>query len=399
MKVTLIGPVYPYRGGIAHYNASLAQALTGAGHTVRLISFRRQYPSRLYPGETDKDPSVEPLSFPAESILDPLYPWTWLHAARTIINDHPHLVMFHWWTTFWAPAFTTLVWLIRRRVKVVYLIHNVLPHEAKAWDRWMARATLQQGQVFIVQAPHERERLAALIPRSSLVIDSPHPAYLPFRKQPLSKIEARQQLDLPIDLPLLLFFGIVRPYKGLKYLVDALAQVQRPVRLVVAGEFWEDVTIYQQQIETLALSDRITLINRYIPNEEAHLLFSAADGLVAPYVGGTQSGAAGLALGYGLPMIITDRVAVGLPAGIVVITTDKVAAGLPEGTSPGRTTDETDQPFGYAQIVPAANSLTLAKAIDTLLTRLPTLNITPLNGEREWSRLVKVLEEIGQEKA
>ena len=383
MKITLIGPVYPYRGGIAHYNASLAQALAVAGHTVRVISFRRQYPSRLYPGESDKDPSAEPLSFPAEYILDPLYPWTWLHAASRIRRDHSNLAVFHWWTTFWAPAFTSLAWLIRRQVKVTFLIHNVLPHEAKAWDRWMARATLHQGHAFIVQAPHERERLSALIPSSSLVIDSPHPAYPPFLNQSLSKSDARQQLGLPIDQPVLLFFGIVRPYKGLKHLVDALAQVQLPVRLVVAGEFWEDISIYQQQIETLALSEKITILNRYIPNEEAHLLFSAADGLVAPYVGGTQSGAAGLALGYGLPMIITDR----------------VAAGLPTETSTGRTTNEATQYHGYAQIVPAADPVALAQAIDSLLMRLPTLSTTPLNSAKDWSRLVKVIEEIGQEKA
>jgi glycosyltransferase involved in cell wall biosynthesis len=383
MKVTLIGPVYPYRGGIAHYNASLAQALANAGHTVRLISFRRQYPSRLYPGESDKDPSVEPLSFPADFILDPLYPWTWLHAARAIGRDRPDLVVFHWWTTFWAPAFTSLAWLIRRKVKVAFLIHNVLPHEAKTWDQWMARATLHQGQAFIVQAPHERARLSALIPRASLVVDSPHPAYLPFQKQPLSKNSARQQLGLATGRPVLLFFGIVRPYKGLKFLIDALALVQQPVHLVIAGEFWEDVTVYRQQIESLDLSEKITLLNRYIPNEEAHQLFSAADGLVAPYIGGTQSGAAGLALGYGLPMIITDR----------------VAAGLPAGTSTGQTADKADQSSGYAHVVPAADPSALAQAIDTLITRLPTLPTAPLPAAGDWSRLVKVIEGIGQEKA
>jgi glycosyltransferase involved in cell wall biosynthesis len=380
MKVTLIGPVYPYRGGIAHYTASLAQALVDSGHTVRLISFRRQYPSRLYPGESDKDPSAEPLSFPAEYLLDPLFPWTWLHAAKTIRRDLPDLLVIHWWTTFWAPAFTSLAWLIRRKVKVAYLIHNVLPHETKAWDRWMARCTFHQGQAFIVQAPHEHERLLPLIPRSSLVVDSPHPAYPPFQKQPLSKKGARQSLGLPIDQPVLLFFGIVRPYKGLKYLVEALALVQQPVHLVIAGEFWEDVSVYKQQIETLALSKKITLLNRYIPNEEAHQLFSAADGLVAPYVGGTQSGAAGLALGYGLPLIITDRVAVGLPAKI----------------SPGRTAEEASQHYGYAHVIPSGNPLALAQAIEALLTRLPAITAAPLPAAGDWSSLVKVIEEIGQ---
>lgn len=382
MNVTLIGPVYPYRGGIAHYNASLAQALADAGHSVRLISFRRQYPTRLYPGESDKDPSSEPIRFPAEYQLDPLYPWTWLHAARTIRRQPTDLVVFHWWTTFWAPAYTSLAWLIRRKVKVAYLIHNVFPHEAKAWDRWMARTTLNQGQAFIVQAPHERERLSKLIPTSSQVFVSPLPAFHPFSKQPLSKVQARQLLGLPEDQPMLLFFGIVRPYKGLKYLIEALASVQKPVHLIVAGEFWEDVTVYQQQIESRALSQKLTLLNRYIPNEEAHRLFSAADGLVAPYVGGTQSGAAGLALGYGLPMIITDR----------------VAAGLPEGFRSERTSEAAARNPGYAHIVPAADPQALAQAIDSLLTCLPLLTTAPFAAAEDWARLVHVIEEIGREK-
>jgi glycosyltransferase involved in cell wall biosynthesis len=220
-----------------------------------------------------------------------------------------------------------------------------------------------------------------LIPASALVVETPHPAYLPFGVKPLTKTESRQQLGLPMDRTVLLFFGIVRPYKGLKYLIEALAHVQQPVHLVIAGEFWDDVNIYRQQIETLSQSKSITLLNRYIPNEEAHQLFSAADGLVAPYVGGTQSGAAGLALGYGLPMIVTERVADGLPAGL---TTD-------------RATGEVNENVGYAQIVPAANPLALAQAIDMLISKLPTLTTAPIAVAEDWHRLVKVIEKIGQE--
>jgi glycosyltransferase involved in cell wall biosynthesis len=383
MNITLIGPVYPYRGGIAHYNASLARALTAADHTVRLISFRRQYPSLLYPGESDKDPSAQPLAFPADYILDPLYPWTWLHAARIIRVDRPDLVLFHWWTTFWAPAYTGLAWLIRRRVKTAFLIHNVLPHEAKAWDRWLARTTLHQARIFIVQAPHEREKLSRLIAAASQVIATPHPAYRPFSEEPVAKVAARQQLELPVNRPVLLFFGIVRPYKGLKYLVEALSHVTQPVHLVIAGEFWEDVTIYRQQIEALKLVDKITLLDRYIPNEEAHLLFSAADALVAPYIGGTQSGAAGLALGYGLPMIITDRVAAGLPAEM-------------EKQSPTGGTIAND---GYTKVVPPADPLALAQAVDALVEALSTLSLRDIPAPgNDWSRLVGIIENIGQEK-
>ncbi len=382
MKITLVGPVYPYRGGIAHYNASLAHALAASGHTVRLVSFRRQYPSRLYPGESDKDPSTQPLTYPADYILDPLFPWTWLRAARTIRADRPDIVLFHWWTTFWAPAYTALAWLIRRRIRTSFLIHNVLPHEARAWDRFLARTALHQGNSFIVQAPHEHEKLSTLIPPASKVIETQHPAYKPFSGEPVLKVDARQQLELPEGIPVLLFFGIVRPYKGLRYLVEALAQVSKPVRLVVAGEFWEDIGTYRQQIKSLNLENKVIILNRYIPNEEAHLLFSAADALVAPYIGGTQSGAAGLASGYGLPMIVTDIVAAGLP---------------PESTNPSPGNGSTDSD-GYTQIVPSADPGALARAIESLLTSLPDLSSQPATHPRDdWHRLVDAIVKICQD--
>lgn len=378
MKITLIGPVYPYRGGIAHYNTSLAKALEDSGHSVSVISFRRQYPAWLYPGESDKDPSVDPVRFPAEYLLDPLFPWTWFHTAGIIKRYQPQLVLFHWWTTFWAPAYAVLAWLIRRQVKVAYLIHNVLPHEPKPWDRWLARTTLRQGQVFIIQAPHENERLNSLIINGSRIINTPHPVYAPFSEKPISKAEARRLLGLPDDKTILLFFGIIRPYKGLRYLIDALALVKKPVYLVVAGEFWDQVNLYQQQIDALGLSQQVTLLNRYIPNEEAHQLFSAADGLIAPYVGGTQSGAAGLALGYGLPMIITDRVAAGLPL------------YLPKITQPNALLKNN----GYAHVVPPGDPHALAQAIDFFITRLPNIVNHPLSASVDWGRLVHIIDEL-----
>jgi glycosyltransferase involved in cell wall biosynthesis len=365
MKITLIGPVYPYRGGIAHYNASLAQALVDAKHTVRLISFRRQYPSRLYPGESDKDPSAEPLSFPAEYILDPLYPWTWLHAACIIRRDLPDLVVFHWWTTFWAPAFTSLAWLIHRKVQVAYLIHNVIPHEAKAWDRWMARRTLTQGHAFIVQTPQEQKRLLAIIPQANVKFCT-LPMFRPFSDQVITKTEARKQLGLPGGNIILLCFGIVRPYKGLKILIEAMASVPEPVHLIVAGEFWEDKTAYLRQIEELHLSKQVTILDRYIPNEEAHRLFSAADALIAPYVDGTQSAAAGVALGYKLPLIVTDIVAAGI--------------------------DPVNHP--RLQVVPAGDAAALTLAISSFVERLPALAEPTLSIPDDWGKLVNIIEEI-----
>ena len=317
MKITVIGPVYPYRGGIAHYTTLLARALSKR-HQVRVISFLRQYPRWLYPGKTDKDPSRQPLRVEAEYLLDTLYPWTWWQTANQIFLFQPEVVIFPWWTTFWAPAFAVLTCLLRQKnLKTLFLIHNVLPHEARFWDAWLARLALRQGQAFVVQTAREKNRLLTFVPEAVVEI-CPHPVYEMFKEQYLPHREARQKLGLPLEWPVALFFGIVRPYKGLKYLIEAIARLGEggeKVYLVVAGEFWEDKRFYQRQVENLGLTRQVRLEDRYIPNEEVGLFFSAADVFVAPYVGGTQSGALKMAIGFGVPVITTQIEA--LPEGVL----------------------------------------------------------------------------------
>lgn len=364
MRISMIGPVYPYRGGISHYTSSLASALDKSGHQVQIISFKRQYPSFLYPGESDKDPSLNALRVDAKYLLDPLYPWTWQQTKQAIIAFNSDLLLIHWWTTFWGPSYAALTSQIRRRVPVVYLIHNVLPHEARPWDKWLARLALKLADNFIVQAPHEKDRLTELIPNRKIHYCS-HPTYQRFSESEIPQKIAKQQLCLPLDRPVFLFFGIVRPYKGLKVLLEALAHSNALIHLVIAGEFWENVTIYQNLIKELELSQRVTLFNRYVSNEDAHVLFSAADGLIAPYVGGTQSGVVELALGYGLPAIVTDR----------------IAAGIEQANITG------------IKIVPTGNVSALAVALTQLTEDLPSRHDTQPAAD-DWGRMVNTIEQI-----
>ena len=316
MRVALIGPVYPYRGGIAHYTTRLARKLMETGHEVKVISFRRQYPAWLYPGESDKDPSATPLTVPAEYVLDPLYPWTWWQAVRAIDGFQPEVVALQWWTTFWAPALMGLGWMLRKKgLRPVFMIHNVLPHEQKAWDHTLARAALSQGLGFIVHTQREQERLQQILPHSTVKI-CPIPTYDNLATA-MPKAEARKLLDVPLEMPLLLFFGIVRAYKGLAILLESLGILRaRGVNfhLLIAGEFWDDKATYLQQIERLQLGACVHIEDRYIPDEEVAQIFSAADVLVAPYVGGTQSAVASWGLGFGLPLIVSDQVARGIEA-------------------------------------------------------------------------------------
>lgn len=371
MRVVLVGPVYPYRGGIAQHTTQLYQALREHDHSVKIISFRRQYPGWLYPGGSDRDPSQEPMKTAAEYLLDPLLPWTWRGALNKIINFSPDIVIFQWWTTFWAIPYARLSKALRHNnILVSYLIHNVIPHEERVYDRFLAQLALKVGKIFIVQNPNEKERLLDLLPSVKVVIH-PLPGYKRFSPNRKSKTEARQILALPEDQDILLFFGIVRAYKGLNCLLEALARVREQGRsplLIIAGEFWENIQTYNQQVETLGLADIVRIEDRYLPDEEADLYLSACDILVAPYIAGTQSAAASIAIGYDLPIILTERIAAGIP------------------------TDYQDS----ISIVPPGDIEALARSISDLLIRLEGgIEPPPILAEN-WDSLVLTLENISR---
>lgn len=311
MKVALIGPVYPYRGGIAHYTTMLYRALRERGHDVLMVSFKRQYPRWLYPGRSDKDPSKKPLIVEdAKYWIDSLNPITWLTTFWRIRRYRPDVLVLQWWTTFWAPVWWTISVLNRFFLKVplLYVCHNVLPHETRWWDHWLVRSVLRWGTFFITQSLEEKRRLLSLLPKAFVFV-VPHPIYDMFLNQRLPKEDARKRLGLPADALVLLFFGIVREYKGLKDfllelpLVQNCRQTASRVFLVIAGEFWDDKSIYLQIIRDLGMEEQVIIDDRYIPNEEVPVFFSAADALIAPYRQKTGSGAIQLAKGMGLPVI------------------------------------------------------------------------------------------------
>lgn len=372
MKFVLVGPVYPYRGGIAHYTTMLARTLAKRCSQLHVVSFRRQYPRWLYPGKSDRDPSQEPLRVNAEYLLDPFYPWTWWQTAHRIAEWKPDVVILQWWTTFWAPAFGTLAFLLRRRgVKVLFVIHNVMPHEPRPWDRWLVRLALRQGHHFLVQTGREKERLLSLLPQAQTTV-AHHPVYDMFAGQRIAAAEAKQRLGLPADEPVALFFGIMRPYKGLRFAIEALTELRargKTVNLLVAGEFWEDVQEYTRIIKQLGLSAQVKIDNRYILNEEIGLYFSAADVFVAPYVGGTQSGAVKMALGFGLPVVLSQSL------------------------SSAELADETAHRLYW---VDPTDVVALAEAIErSLRENSPAPGpVTLSSGDDEWGKLVEKVETI-----
>jgi glycosyltransferase involved in cell wall biosynthesis len=250
MRIALIGPTYPYRGGITHHTTLLARALRTAGHELLFVSFSRQYPRLLY-GRSDKDPSQSPLTTEAHYWLDSINPLSWLRTAQKIRAWQPELVVMPWWVPFWSPAWGTISrWLKRgeQAPTVVFLCHNVLPHERSRLDVAAVRWALSAGDGFVVHAQPQANILQTLFPDCPVAV-TPHPTYAD-----LSHTAVSLPTTIPTDRPLLLFCGLVRPYKGLDILLEATAQVltQRPVHLAVVGEFWEDTAVYQPALDRLS---------------------------------------------------------------------------------------------------------------------------------------------------
>jgi len=314
MKFVIIGPVYPYRGGISHHNSSLILALKSLGHNVLSISFKRQYPRFLYPGKSDKDPSLVKMSVDALFILDPTNPFSWKKAVNEIEKFRPDKIVFHWWSSFWAPMYFYLLRnLSKNKNCTVCIVHNVFPHEKRFFDKFLAKLILKKFTKLIVHSISEKEKIAKLGIQTE-VSYIPHPVYDTLASNvKIDNTEAKTKLGLPPDKTIILMFGIVRKYKGLSVLLDSIKFLiennHKNFHLLVAGEFWEPEEQYRQKIKELKIDKYVTIQNRYIPNEEIPVIFSAADLFVAPYIGGTQSGAIKLAMAFDLPIISTTIVA------------------------------------------------------------------------------------------
>ncbi len=332
LHLALVGPLYPYRGGIAHFTHSLGRRLEARGHTVRAVTFRRQYPEFLFPGRTQFEASRPADAFDAPRLLDTINPVSWERTARHLRGLAPDAVVFQYWMPFLAPALGSVARRLgtARRLAVV---HNALPHERRPGDRALGRYALRAMDGLLVLSDSVRRDVEALAPGVP-VQPAAHPVY-DFFGEPVGRAEARAALDLPADAPVLLFFGFVREYKGLRVLLDAMPQIRERVpgvRLVVAGEFYDDEAPYREQVRRLGIGDAVRFDAAYIPNEHVGRYFGAADLVVQPYLSATQSGVAQIAYHFERPLVTTDvgglAEAVPPDAGLVVPPEDPAALAV-----------------------------------------------------------------------
>lgn len=373
MKIIIVSTAFPLRGGIAHYNALLAESLSAHGHEVQTVTFKRQYPSFLFPGKTQEESGEGIRATPAPQLVDSINPLNWIAVGRKLRQQKPDLLIFKYWLPFFGPCFGTIARVAKRGTgtKVLFICDNVIPHEHRPFDAAFTRYVFRAVDYFIVQSRTVERQLKEFWPGAAYRL-APHPVYNIFGS-PVDKQEARRALGIRASR-VLLFFGYVRAYKGLQVLIRAVAALPREMdlHLMVVGEFYDDEQKYRALIRDLGLEDQVTINSEYVPNEMVGRYFSASDVVVLPYVSATQSGIAQIAYNFDKPVIAT---AVG---------------GLSEVVIDGET--------GY--IVPAEDASRLAAAIQKFYDEGHEADfgarVRQEKGKYSWDNMVAGIEELVQ---
>ena len=303
MRIALLSCFHPFRGGISQFNASLFEEL-GKTHDVRAFNFTRQYPDFLFPGKTQYV-SQDDEAVPVEStaLLDTANPFNWGPTARTIRAWEPELLLMRYWMPYFAPSLGSVARKLRGRCKAVSILDNVIPHEEHWFDKPLTRYFLRSCDGFVVMADSVERDLLALRPDAPHILQ-PHPLYTHFGEK-LPREEAQRRLGLVPERKTLLFFGLIRAYKGLDILLEAFRQLPEDYQLVIAGEPYGSFDAYQALIDACPGKERIHVFPKYIRDSEVRDYFSAADVTVLPYRSATQSGISSVSYHFDVPMIVT----------------------------------------------------------------------------------------------
>jgi len=378
VKLAFLGPAPPFRGGIVTYFGMLARCLKDRRHDIFWASFRKQYPRFLFPGSEQEGETAPWLDHPNSPRFVPWSPVSWWRTSSDLKREAPQAVVIKFWIPFFAPGFFGVTWLLRRRtdIRIIYLLDNVIPHEKYPCGRFLTRLALRQGHGFIAQSDQVRQDLFTVLPETdaSTVITTPHPVYdfgKPGRPRK-TPAEARDTLGLPADARLVLFFGFIKPYKGVVHLIDAAADLKAHygdgIRVLIVGDIYGEKQPYLDRIAASGAQGIIDLVDGFVPDQIVEDYFLAADLAVLPYVSATQSGIIQIAYNYNLPVVTTN------------------VGGLPEVVLDGKT--------GF--IVPPEDSSALAGAVVRFFDEDHAVDFAAgVANEKEkysWDRMAKAIE-------
>ncbi|MCC8089144.1 MAG: glycosyltransferase [Rikenellaceae bacterium] len=310
-NITLLGPAYPYRGGLAAFIETLAAKFRDQGKNVNIYTFTLQYPSVLFPGKSQFSESDAPEGLTITRLVNSINPFNWIRTGMVIKRDRPDILIMKYWLPLMAPCFGTISRIARSNghTKVIVQLDNVVPHEKRLFDTLLTKYFIGSCDGFIYMSGQVREDLEKF-DKTKPSEFAPHPIYDLYGER-VDKKDACKFLNINPDAEYCLFFGFIRDYKGLDILIDAWKLLKdkgftKDKKLIVAGEYYGDKEKYRTQINRSGLESDIILFDRFIKDEEVKYYFSAASLLVQPYKTATQSGVTQIAYHFGLPMVVTD---------------------------------------------------------------------------------------------
>jgi glycosyltransferase involved in cell wall biosynthesis len=302
--IVIIGPAHPYRGGIADTNESLAQALIEQGQDVEIFSFSRLYPSRLFPGKTQFSSKEKPEEIDIVRCIDSIGPNSWRKTAKAINKIAPSLVIFRYWSPFLGPCLGTIARLIK--TKCVTIVDNAISHEPKFGESFFLRYMLAAQDGVISLSHHTSKQLNFI--KSKPCLTHPHPINKGLAPM-IEKEKARSILGLDNNAPVVLFFGLIRKYKGVGLLIEAISQLKNQIpdlRVLIVGEPYIPISPYLKKTKEIGLEEIISFHTSYVEDKDVGVWFSACDCVVQPYQAASQSGITPMALYYQRPMVVTD---------------------------------------------------------------------------------------------
>ncbi len=308
-KVIIIGPAHPLRGGLATFNHRLAKEFISQGDECSIYSFSLQYPSFLFPGTSQFVTTPAPDDIKVQSVINSVNPANWLKIGNRLRKEKPDIIVVRYWIPFMGPALGTILRRVRKNhyTRIICIADNISPHEKRPGDSAFTKYFIKSVDAFITMSEkvmHDLRQIEKIKP----ALQVSHPLYDNFGDI-ISKKEARGKLKIDPELRIILFFGFIRRYKGLDILFESMSDPRirsSGIKLLVAGEFYEDEKSYREQIDKLGIADQLILRTEFIPDQEVQYYVCAADAVVQPYRNATQSGVTPLAYHFEKPMIVTD---------------------------------------------------------------------------------------------
>lgn len=310
MRIVILGTAWPYRGGLAAFNERLAKQFVDEGHEVEVVTFTLQYPSFLFPGKTQYSSEVTPNRLKIVREMNSCNPLSWIKVGRRLKDAAPDLLISCYWMAFFAPCYGVIQRIVKRngKTKCIGLVHNMIPHEPNILDKLLAPYYVKQTDGFVALSESVVHDIASLDKEQKPKTFSPHPVYDHYGEK-MDRKDACVALGLDEEKRYVLFFGLVRAYKGLDLLLDAFAKVKyelKDLQLIVAGEFYEDEDKYFAQIEANGLKDRVVVKNEFVADGDLRKYFGVADLIVQPYRTATQSGVTQVAFHFEKPCLVTN---------------------------------------------------------------------------------------------